>query len=69
MLSILPECADGRWGPLCESECDCVNGWCDPRDGSCVCYSGWEGAKCQTGSYQVPNKFSKYSLGVCVMET
>ncbi|XP_013396516.1 sushi, von Willebrand factor type A, EGF and pentraxin domain-containing protein 1 isoform X1 [Lingula anatina] len=40
-------CPDGSYGDNCQETCDCVNGRCDPRDGSCLCHSGWEGARCE----------------------
>ncbi|XP_055882105.1 stabilin-2-like isoform X2 [Biomphalaria glabrata] len=42
-------CNDTRYGDDCSQECACVNGVCSngrQGDGSCSCYSGYKGAKC-----------------------
>ncbi|XP_042372390.1 stabilin-2-like, partial [Plectropomus leopardus] len=43
------DCAPGRYGPTCSSECSCVHGLCDSGlkgDGRCTCFSGYKGPNC-----------------------
>ena len=40
-------CADGFYGPGCESKCECSNGAaCDHVSGACTCTEGWRGRIC-----------------------
>ncbi|KAM4569636.1 stabilin-2 [Odontesthes bonariensis] len=43
------DCAPGRYGPTCSSECSCVHGLCDSGlrgGGRCTCFSGYKGPNC-----------------------
>ncbi|XP_072234103.1 stabilin-2 [Leuresthes tenuis] len=43
------DCAPGRYGPTCSSECSCVHGLCDSGlkgDGRCTCFSQYKGPNC-----------------------
>lgn len=41
-------CAIGYYGYNCTQECDCLNdGYCNPRNGECLCRPGYEGPKCE----------------------
>ncbi|XP_013391007.1 sushi, von Willebrand factor type A, EGF and pentraxin domain-containing protein 1 [Lingula anatina] len=40
-------CPANKKGHLCQEDCDCMNGRCDPRNGECRCHSGWEGQRCE----------------------
>ncbi|XP_045899102.1 stabilin-2-like [Micropterus dolomieu] len=43
------DCAPGRYGPTCSSECSCVHGLCDSGlkgSGTCTCFSGYKGPNC-----------------------
>ncbi|KAM4711664.1 stabilin-2 [Anableps anableps] len=43
------DCAPGRYGPTCSSECSCVHGLCASGlngDGRCTCFSGYTGPHC-----------------------
>jgi hypothetical protein len=44
-IDCLP-CDEDHYGVGCQHECACVNGDCDPTDGTCECDSGWEGSQC-----------------------
>ncbi|XP_010140444.1 PREDICTED: stabilin-1, partial [Buceros rhinoceros silvestris] len=40
---------ENRFGPDCQSVCDCVHGECNSSvtgDGSCICYGGYTGPRC-----------------------
>lgn len=40
-------CPPGLHGPLCQLQCDCMNGAsCHPASGRCVCPPGYLGARC-----------------------
>ncbi|XP_061571016.1 stabilin-2 isoform X2 [Cololabis saira] len=43
------DCAPGRYGATCSSECRCVHGLCDAGlkgTGQCTCFSGYKGPSC-----------------------
>ncbi|OWK63486.1 Stabilin-1, partial [Lonchura striata] len=43
---------ENRFGPDCQSECDCVHGECNngiAGNGSCTCYGGYTGPRCDQG--------------------
>ncbi|KAG7472881.1 hypothetical protein MATL_G00113920 [Megalops atlanticus] len=43
------DCAPGRYGPQCKSECNCNHGRCVDGvngDGRCLCFKGWKGPTC-----------------------
>jgi len=43
-------CPPGLHGPLCQLQCDCMNGAsCHPASGRCVCPPGYLGARCHRG--------------------
>jgi len=44
----IPGCPGGRWGPGCESECECEHGGhCSPTNGQCTCTPGYSGDLCE----------------------
>lgn len=43
-------CPPGLHGPLCQLQCDCMNGAsCHPASGQCICPQGRHGARCHRG--------------------
>lgn len=43
-------CPFERWGEKCKNHCDCsISAECDSIDGSCQCYNGFIGEKCNRG--------------------
>lgn len=43
-------CPVGMWGEKCMNHCGCAkNAECDNIDGSCQCYNGFTGEKCNLG--------------------
>lgn len=43
-------CPPGLHGPLCQLQCDCMNGAsCHPVSGQCICPPGYHGARCHRG--------------------
>ncbi|KAH9512959.1 Stabilin-2 [Bulinus truncatus] len=43
------KCEESRYGENCDLVCSCMNGQCNSGrlgDGSCTCYSGYRGARC-----------------------
>ena len=44
-------CPEGTFGERCAQQCECVNGICEPGNGTCVCETGWEGFRCDIGTF------------------
>ncbi|XP_052764662.1 cell death abnormality protein 1-like [Mya arenaria] len=44
------ECIIGKWGARCKQDCGvgCIDGICNPLDGSCTCIQGYIGHDCKT---------------------
>lgn len=41
-------CGFGFYGYNCTQKCGCLNdGYCNPRNGECLCRPGYEGPKCE----------------------
>ena len=47
MRVLVAGCADGWYGPRCNSSCDCLHqSTCHHVTGKCTCSAGWEGVTC-----------------------
>lgn len=64
-------CPPGLHGPLCQLQCDCVNGAsCHPASGRCSCPPGYHGARCHRGRsnrcrlLQCGNRITAVNLGL-----
>ena len=53
-IYLFAACAAGKYGQNCQSDCgNCKGGTCESSTGVCAqgCTAGWEGAKCDSGTY------------------
>ncbi|XP_064459433.1 multiple epidermal growth factor-like domains protein 10 isoform X1 [Ornithodoros turicata] len=49
----LKECDKNKYGPSCDSDCQCIRGACNPVNGKCTCDLGYTGPLCDKSELAV----------------